>query len=92
MKENVTATGRALGPLSKLKRHAELTGYSEPTLRHLHKAGQGPPLFKRPGSNRLVGYEGETLDWVESNRPKGQAANSATMGAKSRAVSVEQAV
>ena len=72
MKENVTATGRPLGPLSKLKRHAEITGYCEAHLRNLNKVGQGPPLFKRPGSNRLVGFEGETWDWVESNRPKGQ--------------------
>jgi hypothetical protein len=57
-----------------MRRLAELTGYSQTTLRNLHKAGRGPPIFTRPGSNRLVGFEGEVLDWVESNRQPQQAA------------------
>ena len=37
-------------------------------MRGLIRAGLGPPLFKRPGSNRFLGYEGEVVDWLESNR------------------------
>ena len=37
-------------------------------MRGLIRDGLGPPLFKRPGSNRLLGYEGEVRDWLESNR------------------------
>jgi hypothetical protein len=70
MKEELTTSGRPRGPLSKLSVHCKIAGLSEGALRALIKVGKGPPLFKRPGSNRFVGYPGETQDWVEADRPK----------------------
>ena len=64
----VTSTGRPLGALLGLRAHCAICKCSESTMRGLLRAGLGPPLFKRPGSNRFLGYEGEILDWLESNR------------------------
>jgi hypothetical protein len=74
MKEELTATGRPLGPLAKLSVHCKLVGLSEGGMRALLKTGKGPPLFRRPGSNRFLGYVGETLDWLEADRPKSSQA------------------
>jgi hypothetical protein len=72
--ERVTRTGRPLGPLLKLKQVAAITGFCGVTLRNWRRAGKGPPLFTRPDSDVLVGYEGEILDWLESNRQPQRAA------------------
>ena len=64
----VTSTGRPLGALLSLRAICAICKCSELTMRDLLRAGLGPPLFKRPGSNRFLGYEGETRDWLESNR------------------------
>jgi hypothetical protein len=37
-------------------------------MRALLKTAFAPPLFRRPHSNRWIGYEGEIVDWLESNR------------------------
>jgi hypothetical protein len=63
-----TSTGRPLGALLSLRAICAICKCSESTMRGLLRAGLGPPLFKRPGSNRFLGYEGEILDWLESNR------------------------
>jgi hypothetical protein len=63
-----TSTGRPLGALLSLRVICAICKCSESTMRDLLRAGLGPPLFKRPGSNRFLGYEGEILDWLESNR------------------------
>jgi hypothetical protein len=64
----VASIARPLGALLSLRAICVVCKCSESTMRGLLKAGLGPPLFKRPGSNRLLGYEGETRDWLESNR------------------------
>jgi hypothetical protein len=66
--DELTATGRPLGALLQLRPICVICKCGESTMRGLIRDGLGPPLFKRPGSNRLLGYEGEVRDWLESNR------------------------
>ena len=66
--DEMTSTARPPGALLSLRPICEICKCSESTMRGLLKAGLGPPLFKRPGSNRFLGYEGEVLDWLEQNR------------------------
>ena len=66
--EDAAPNKRPLGRLLPLRRHAEILGLKPGYLRDLVKGGKGPPLFRRPGSSHFIGYEGETRDWLYSNR------------------------
>ena len=56
--DEVMSTVRPPGALLTLRAICAISKCSESTMRGLLKAGLGPPLFKRPGSNRFLGYEG----------------------------------
>jgi hypothetical protein len=71
--DEAASTARPPGALLTLRAICAICKCSESTMRGLLRAGLGPPLFKRPGSNRFLGYEGEILDWLESNRRRSAA-------------------
>jgi hypothetical protein len=73
MKTNKHPTNTVDRPRGRLLRTAEartMIDVGESTFLGLMKSGYGPPGFRRPGSNRWLFWEGELLDWLESNRRK----------------------
>jgi hypothetical protein len=66
----LTATGRPRGRLIRSGEARALIGVSGSTMLALLGKEYGPPGFKRPGGGHWLFFEGEVLDWLESNRRK----------------------
>ena len=66
----LTATGRRRGKLIGTGEARAIIGVSGSTMLALLGKEYGPPGFKRPGGGHWLFFEGEVLDWLESNRRK----------------------
>jgi hypothetical protein len=70
------ATGtRKLLTLSEILETCRLSGAQ---FRVVRARGDGPPLIRRPGGNRLLAFEDEILAWLESGRLPKKAESSAS--------------
>jgi hypothetical protein len=66
----LTTTGRPRGKLIRTAEARALIGVSGSTMLALLGKAYGPPGFKRPGGGHWLFWEGEVLDWLESDRRK----------------------